>query len=95
MSKHAVRAKNRYSSLFAAERRTTIGAPWAQPGRSCYNDRVEDQHSAHTADELVEAYVASGFGEHRFLEGAAAMLDGVNAFWDGLDADRLAGRTAA
>jgi len=60
-----------------------------------WHDRVEDQHAAHTADELAEAYVTSGFDEHRFLEGAAAMLDGVNAFWDGLDADRLAGRTAA
>ena len=60
-----------------------------------WHDRVEDQHAAHTADELAEAYVTSGFDEHRFLEGAAAMLDGVKAFWDGLDADRLAGRTAA
>ena len=60
-----------------------------------WHDRVEDQHAAHTAEELAEAYVTSGFDEHRFLEGASTMLDGVKAFWDGLDADRLAGRTAA
>ena len=60
-----------------------------------WHDRVEDQHAAHTADELAEAYRTPGFDEERFLEGASAMLDGVKAFWDGLDADRLAGRTAA
>ena len=60
-----------------------------------WHDRVEDQHAAHTADELAEAYVTSGFDQHRFLEGSSAMLDGVKAFWDGLDADRLAGRPAA
>ena len=31
-----------------------------------------------------------GFDEERFLAGAAEMLDGVKAFWDGLEADRLA-----
>ena len=29
-----------------------------------------------------------GFDEDKFLAGAASMLDGVKAFWDGLDADR-------
>src|SRR5438552_224223 len=32
MSEHAVRANNGYSSSCASERRTLIGAPWAQPG---------------------------------------------------------------
>ena len=60
-----------------------------------WHDKVEDQHAAHTADELAEAFFTAGFDEGKFLRGAAEMLDGVRAFWDGLEADRLvAGRTA-
>jgi hypothetical protein len=55
-----------------------------------WHDRVEDQHAAHTADELAEAFGMPGFDQQRFLAGAAEMLDGVQAFWDGLDADRRA-----
>lgn len=58
-----------------------------------WHDRVEDQHAAHTADELDEAYVQPWFDEDRFLAGAARMLDGVAAFWDGLWADHEAGVT--
>jgi hypothetical protein len=53
-----------------------------------WHDRVEDQHAAHTADELEEAFGMPGFDQRRFLAGAAEMLDGVQTFWDGLDADR-------
>ena len=60
-----------------------------------WHDRVEDQHAAHTADELADAVALVGFDADRFLVGAAEMLDGVQVFWDGLDADRRAGRTAA
>jgi hypothetical protein len=60
-----------------------------------WHDKVEDQHAAHTADELDEAFGTAGFDEERFLAGAAEMLDGVKAFWDGLDADRRARRGRA
>lgn len=60
-----------------------------------WHDKVEDQHAAHTSDELEEAYFMEGFDEERFLRGAVEMLDGVKAFWDGLEADRIAGRHAA
>lgn len=53
-----------------------------------WHDKVEDQHAAHTAEELVEAYAMPGFDEERFLQGAVEMLDGVKVFWDGLWADR-------
>jgi hypothetical protein len=53
-----------------------------------WHDKVEDQHAAHTADELAEAFFTDGFDEERFLQGAREMLDGVKAFWDGLEADR-------
>lgn len=57
-----------------------------------WHDKVEDQHAAHTDDELAEAYAQPWFDEDRFLAGAARMLDGVQVFWDGLEADRVAGR---
>jgi len=53
-----------------------------------WHDKVEDQHAAHTDDELTEAFALPGFDEQRFLTGAAEMLDAVAVFWDGLDADR-------
>ena len=56
-----------------------------------WHDKVEDQHAAHTDDELVEAYAQPWFDEERFLAGATRMLDGVQAFWDGLWADHEAG----
>ena len=55
-----------------------------------WHDMVEDQHAAHTAEELVEAFATPDFDEDRFLTGAREMLDGVQAFWAGLDADRRA-----
>ncbi|HKN91022.1 MAG TPA: hypothetical protein VJ622_12140, partial [Acidimicrobiia bacterium] len=54
-----------------------------------WHDKIEDQHAAHTADELAEAFFRPDFDEEKFLAGAAEMLDGVKAFWDGLEADRL------
>jgi hypothetical protein len=59
-----------------------------------WHDRVEDQHAAHTADELAEALSLPGFDGKRFLDGAERMLAGVQAFWDGLWDDRLHGRTS-
>src|SRR4051812_26887141 len=56
-----------------------------------WHDKVEDQHAAHTADELREAFFQPGFDEEKFLTGAAEMLNGVQAFWDGLEADRTGG----
>ncbi len=56
-----------------------------------WHDKVEDQHAAHTADELDEAFAQPWFDDGRFLAGAARMLDGVHAFWDGLWRDHLAG----
>ena len=53
-----------------------------------WHDKVEDQHARHTADELAEVYGEPWFDEHRFLAGAYEMLDGVHAFWSGLEADR-------
>ena len=54
-----------------------------------WHDRVEDQHAMHTTDELRQAHTRPGFNEAKFLIGAREMLDGVMAFWDGLEKHRL------
>jgi hypothetical protein len=54
-----------------------------------WHDRLEDQHAAHTSDELFTAFSLPGFDEGLFLRGALEMLDGVKAFWDGLWDDHL------
>ena len=53
-----------------------------------WHDRVEDQHAAHTMDELRGAFERPGFDQEKFLHGAEEMLNGVKAFWDGLEARR-------
>ena len=53
-----------------------------------WHDRVEDQHAAHTMDELKGAFGRPGFDQQKFLEGAAEMLNGVKTFWDGLETRR-------
>ncbi len=59
-----------------------------------WHDRVEDQHAAHTTEELADAYFMPGFDESKFLLGASKMLDGVHAFWAGLWHDRVNGVAA-
>ena len=49
-----------------------------------WHDRIEDQHKAHTWDELRACYDSSKFREAPFIRAGAAMLDGVKVFWDGL-----------
>ena len=54
-----------------------------------WHDKVEDQHKAHTWEELQEQYFHMDLNEDKFFKGGMAMLDGVWAFWDGLNQDRL------
>jgi len=55
-----------------------------------WHDKLEDQHAAHTDDELAEVFAHPEFDEQRFLTAARAMLDAVHGFWEGLYADRFA-----
>ena len=41
-------------------------------------------------DELEELYFEDGFDEEKFLKGGREMLDGVEAFWVGLNEQRIA-----
>lgn len=59
-----------------------------------WHDRVEDQHAAHTMDELEGAFKRPGFDQQKFLDGAAEMLNGVKVFWDGLERRRRELETA-
>jgi hypothetical protein len=53
-----------------------------------FHDALEDQHATHTEDEVRQEYEQPGFDEARFIRAADEMLDGVYAFWQGLDDDR-------
>ncbi len=56
-----------------------------------WHDMVEDQHAQHTWDELEEEFFAhEDVDADGFIRGGVEMLNGVLAFWNGLDADRLA-----
>lgn len=53
-----------------------------------WHDQVEDQHAAHTQEELEELYFTQTLDESRFIALGNEMLDGVAAFWDGLNEQR-------
>ena len=55
-----------------------------------WHDRLEAQHARHTQDELKAYYVAADVDEDAFIRYGNEMLDGVAAFWDGLEAQRSA-----
>jgi len=53
-----------------------------------WHDRLEAQHAAHTQEELEDYYFHAPLDEDAFIRCGNEMLDGVAAFWDGLDAQR-------
>jgi hypothetical protein len=55
-----------------------------------WHDRIEEQHAGHVMDELEELYFGPGFDETKFILGGRRMLDGVQAFWTGLNEHRIA-----
>lgn len=55
-----------------------------------WHDRIEDQHAAHTQEELEELYFHRHIDENQFIKYGNQMLDGVAAFWDGLEQQRIA-----
>lgn len=58
-----------------------------------WHDRIEDQHAGHVMDELEELYFTDDFDEAKFISGGRRMLDGVQAFWTGLNEHRIAAAT--
>lgn len=56
-----------------------------------WHDKVEGQHAIHTQKELEDLYFGPHeFNEDQFIISGKEMLDGVAAFWDGLNTHRLA-----
>ncbi len=53
-----------------------------------WHDKLEVQHAAHTQEELEELYFTQHLDEVKFIHYGNEMLDGVAAFWDGLDEQR-------
>ncbi len=53
-----------------------------------WHDRLEAQHAQHTQEELEELYFSRALDEDAFIRYGNEMLNGVAAFWDGLDAQR-------
>jgi hypothetical protein len=53
-----------------------------------WHARIEAQHAAHTQEELEELYFDRDIDEDAFIKYGNEMLDGVAAFWDGLDTQR-------
>ena len=65
--------------------RTGVALPL---GFFVWHDRVEAQHALHIREELEQYYFESEVDEDAFIRHGNEMLDGVAAFWDGLDAQR-------
>jgi hypothetical protein len=53
-----------------------------------WHARIEGQHAQHTQEELEELYFDREVEEDAFIETGNEMLDGVAAFWNGLDEQR-------
>jgi hypothetical protein len=49
-----------------------------------WHDAIEDQHAAHTDDELAAAFAKPDFSPERFIRAGEAVLDAVAGFWEGL-----------
>jgi hypothetical protein len=55
-----------------------------------WHDKIEEQHAGHVMDELEELFFDTEFDEEKFLNGGREMLEGVQAFWIGLNEHRIA-----
>jgi len=53
-----------------------------------WHARIEAQHAAHTQEELEELYFDRDIDEDKFIKHGNEMLEGVSAFWTGLNEQR-------
>ena len=54
-----------------------------------WHDKIEDQHADHVLHELEEVFFEDWFDKELYVKGGVEMLDGVMAFWEGLNDSRL------
>ena len=66
-------------------KRTGMGLPLAF---FTWHSQLESQHARHTQEELEEMYFSGPINEDDFIADGNEMLDGVAAFWNGLDEQR-------
>jgi hypothetical protein len=66
-------------------RRTGANLPL---GFFVWHNRLEAQHAKHTQEELEEYYFENELDEDAFIRYGNEMLDGVAAFWEGLEEQR-------
>ena len=59
-----------------------------------WHDKIEDLHREHVWDELKEFYDSPKFQEDSFISAGVTMLDGVWAFWNGLNGTRKRAQVA-
>lgn len=77
--------KELIAGLKTFKARENIGLPLAF---FTWHDKVEDQHAAHTREELKEVFQYDGFDEDIFIKSGIEMLNACAVFWDGLDEAR-------
>jgi pyrroloquinoline quinone (PQQ) biosynthesis protein C len=53
-----------------------------------WHSRIEAQHALHTQEELEQIYFGNTIDEDKFIHYGNEMLNGVAAFWNGLDQQR-------
>lgn len=68
--------------------KTNINMPQLPIAFFTWHSRIEANHAQHTKDELEEHYFTHDVDEDRFIKDGNEMLDGVKAFWDGLEQQR-------
>ncbi len=65
-------------------------------GYFTWHDMVEDQHAKHTWEELQQEFFShEEIDEDKFIRGGVEMLNGVLAFWNGLNSDRRVRKLAS
>jgi len=80
---------NKNRTFLSKELDRGLRIPQLKLGFFTWHDKIEEQHASHTWHELEELYFNNDFDEDTFITSGLAMLDGVKAFWDGLNLKRI------
>jgi hypothetical protein len=81
---------NKNRIYLSSELEKGLRIPPLKLGFFVWHDKIEEQHASHTWHELEELYFGSNdFDEDTFISSGLEMLDGVRAFWDGLNLKRI------
>ena len=85
---------NKNRTFLSKELDRGLRIPQLKLGFFVWHDKIEEQHASHTWHELEELYFGSNdFDEDTFITSGLEMLNGVKAFWDGLNYSRVVAHT--